>query len=107
MRRQFSSLLNRRSIRLRQRFFVRSCGRVTTVALGRDDRFDARRRDLVGDRIRIVAAIGKECFDPIGDHAEQRGKALHVMRLAGRQDEAERQASGIAPGMQLCGEAAS
>ncbi len=81
-------------------------GRIAPVDLGGDHRFDTGRLDLLAYRIGIVASIGQEGFDPVGYHAEQRCEALHVVCLPGCQHEAEREASGVAPCVEL-GEAAS
>ena len=82
-------------------------GRRAAVGFGGDHRFQAGGSDLVADGIGIVAAIGKERFDPIIDHPEQRSEALHIVCLAGCQHEAERKAPGIAPGVEFGGEAAA
>lgn len=50
--------------------------------------------DLLADGVGIVAAVGEEGFDAVADHPEQRRKALHIVRLAGRQHEAR--AGGLA-----------
>lgn len=55
----------------------------------------------------VVTLVGEESLDPIGDHAEQGRKALGIVRLPGRQDEAERSTFRIAAGMELSGEAAA
>jgi hypothetical protein len=81
--------------------------RIAAIALGRDHRFNASGRDLLADGVGIVAAIGQECLDPLADHSEQGPKALHIMRLAGRQHEAEREAPRVASGVQLGGEASA
>jgi hypothetical protein len=82
-RRQFLSLLNRRSIRLRHLYLARSCGTVAPVDLGRDHRLGACGLDFLADRIGIVSPISQEGLDPIGYHAEQRSEALHIVRLSG------------------------
>jgi len=81
--------------------------RFAPVALGRDDGFDFRFRQFFADGIGVVAFISQQRFDLVGDHAEQRAKALDVVRLPRRQDEAERAAFGVAPGVELAAEAAA
>jgi hypothetical protein len=81
--------------------------RPAAIGLGGDHRLDACSGDLFADGVGIVAAIGEEGFDPVIDHPEERRKALHVMRLAGRPQEAEREPRGIASGVELGGEAPS
>src|SRR3546814_9324645 len=78
-----------------------------TVDLGRDYRPYTGCLDLLADGVGIVAPISQEGPDPVANHAEQRSKALHIVRLSGRQHEAEREASGVASGVELGGEAAS
>lgn len=80
---------------------------VAAVALGRDYRFHACGSDLHADRIGIVAPIGQEGLDPIGDHAEEWCEALHIVCLPRGQHEAEREASGIASGVELGSEASA
>ncbi len=80
---------------------------VTTVDLGRDHGLDACRLDLLADRIGIVSPIGQEGLDPVGYHAEQWSKALHIVGLSRCQHEAERETSGIAPCVELGGESTS
>jgi hypothetical protein len=86
-------------------FVVRD--RVAPVALCRDNGLDVGAGDLFANGVGIITLIGKERLDPVGNHPEQWRKALDVMRLPGRQDEAERAAFRIAPGMELGGEAAA
>lgn len=81
--------------------------RITAIAFGGDHRLDTCVCDLVADGVGIVAAIGEEGLDLVADHPEQRRKALHIVRLAGRQHEAERSAPGVATGVELGGEAAA
>lgn len=70
MRCQFFSLLKRRSIRLRQRYFARSSGAgVAAVGLGGDHRLDPGVGRLLADRVGIVAFVGEQGIDPVGDHA--------------------------------------
>jgi hypothetical protein len=69
-------------------------GGIAPIDLGKDHRLYTCRLDLFTDGIGVVAAICAERFDPVFDHAEQRGKALHIVRLPGRQHEAEREPSG-------------
>ncbi len=82
-------------------------GGVETVDLGRDHRLSVCGLDLLADCIGIVSPIGQEGLDPVGYHAEQRSKALHIMRLSRCQHEAGREASGIASRVELGGEAAA
>ena len=82
-------------------------GGVAAVAPCGDHSLDAGSDDLLADGIGVIAAVGEERFDPIADHPEQRCKALNVVRLAGRQHEAEWEASGIASCVKLGAEAAS
>ena len=46
-------------------------------------------------------------LDPVGQHPEQRAKALDIVRLARRQDKAERPTVSVAAGVELGGEAAA
>ncbi len=82
-------------------------GGIAPVDLGRDYRLYTGCLDLLADGVGIVAPISQEGPDPVANHAEQRSKALHIVRLSGRQHEAEREASGVASGVELGGEAAS
>lgn len=77
------------------------------VALGGDDRFDAGCGKLCANSVGVIALVGEQCFDAVAEHPEQRAKALHIVRLARRQDEAERPAVSIAAGVELGGEAAA
>ena len=77
------------------------------VALGRDDRLDTGRLDFLADRVGVIAFVRKQGFDLVFQHPEQRTKAVHVMRLAWRQDEAERPAAPVTSGVELGGEAAA
>lgn len=86
-------------------FVVRD--RLTSVALCRNDGFDVGLGDLFANGISVITLVGEKRLDPVGDHPEQRRKALNVMRLSGGQDEAERAAFRIASGMKLGGEAAA
>jgi hypothetical protein len=63
--------------------------------------------DFIADCIGIVSPISQEGLNPVGYHAEQRSEALHIVGLPRCQHEAEREASGIASGMELGGEAVS
>lgn len=74
-------------------------GGIAPVDLGWDQRLDARRLDLFADRISIVSPISQEGLDPIGNHVEQGSEALRIVGLPRCQNEAEREASGIRPGM--------
>lgn len=75
--------------------------------LGRDYCLGASNGDLGADRIGIITPIGKQRVDAIGDHPEQGAKALDVVCLSGRQDEAERPTLGVTSGVELGGEAAA
>lgn len=81
--------------------------RVAPVAFRGDDRLDLGSGDLFADGIGVIALVCKERLDPVGNHSEQWRKALRVVRLPGRQDEAERAAFRIAAGMEFGGEAAA
>jgi DNA modification methylase len=81
--------------------------RYPAVALGRDDRLDACCFDLGADGAGVIALVGQQGLDTVGGHPEQRPEALDVVRLAGRQDEAEGPAVSVASGMELGGEAAA
>jgi len=72
-----------------------------SVALGRDDSLDFGAGDLLANGISVVALVGEKRLDLVGGHPEQRREALGIVRLSGRQDEAERSAFRIAPGMEL------
>src|SRR5690606_34845827 len=80
---------------------------LASVAFRGDDSLNARAGNLVANGIRIIAPVGEEGLDPVGNHPEQGCKALSVVRLPGRQDEAERSPLRIASGMELGGEAAA
>ena len=80
---------------------------LTAIALCGNDDFDASLGDLLANDICIVALVGEERLDPVGNHPEQRRKTLAIMGLPGCQDEAERAAFRIASGMELGGEAAA
>lgn len=82
-------------------------GGIAPVDLGPDHRRDTCCFDLLADHIGIVAPISQKSLDPAVYHAEQRSEALHIVGLSGCQHEAEREASGIAPCVELGGEAAS
>lgn len=82
-------------------------GGIAPVDLGRDHRLDACGLDLLADRVGIISPIRQEGLDPVCYHAEQRGEALHVVGLPRCQHEAEGEASGIAPRVELGGEAAA
>ena len=77
------------------------------VALGGDDRLDARCCDFRADGVGVIALVDEQRVDPVAEHPEQRAKALHVVRLARCQDEAERSALSVAAGVELGGEAAA
>ena len=82
-------------------------GRCASPLLRRDHGLGARDSDLGADGVGVVAAVGEQGMDPIGDHAEQRAEALHIMLLPRRQHEAERTAFRITPGVELGSEAAA
>src|SRR3546814_1608591 len=77
-----------------------------TVALGGDHRLDIGLGECVADGIGVVALVSEQRVDPLGQHPEQRPEALHVVRLAGRQNEAEWSSLSIAASVELRGEAA-
>lgn len=76
---------------------------VAPIVLGRDHRFQACSGDFFADRVGVIASVGQEGLDLIGDHAEEWREALHIVCLSRRQHEAERKASGIASGVELGG----
>lgn len=78
-----------------------------TIALGGDDRLDTGCGKLRANGVGVIALVGEQCFDAVAEHAEQRAKALQVVGLAWRQDEAERAAVSIAAGVELGSEAAA
>jgi len=82
-------------------------GGIAPARLGRDHRLDASGLDLFADCIGVVAPVSQEGRDPVGYHAEQRGEALHIVRLPRCQHKAEGEASGIAPCVEFGGEAAA
>lgn len=82
-------------------------GGIAPVDLGRDHRLDASGLDLFADCIGVVAPISQEGLDAVGYHAEQRGEALHIVRLPRCQHKVEGKASGIAPCVELRRKAAS
>ncbi len=61
--------------------------------------------ERVADGVGVVALVGEQRLDPLGQPPEQRPEALYVMRLARRQDKAERPALSVTPRVELCGEA--
>ena len=77
------------------------------VAFRRNDGLDVGIGDLLANGIGVIALVGEERLYPIGNHPEQWRKALCVVRLSGRQHEAERTAFCIASGMEFGGEAAA
>lgn len=81
--------------------------RVAPVALGRYDSLNIGAGDLFANGVSVIALVGEECIDPVGNHPEQRCKTLGIVRLSGRQDEAKRPPLCIASGMELGGEAAA
>ena len=81
--------------------------RYAPIALGRDDRLDAGGGKLRTDGVGVITFVGEQRVDPVAKHPEQRAEALHVVRLARRQDEAERPTVSIAAGVELGGEAAA
>jgi hypothetical protein len=80
---------------------------VPPCALGRDHGFDVDRRQLIPDRIAVVSLVADEGVDPIAQHAQERHEALRVVRLAGRQQEAEGTTLAVAAGVDLGREAAA
>ena len=62
---------------------------------------------LIANGVGIIAIVGQQRFDLVGDHPQQRREALDVVCLSARQDEAERAAFGIAAGMEFGGKAAT
>lgn len=81
--------------------------RVFAVAFSRDDGLDPSLRQLFANSVGIVALVGQQRFDLVGDHPEQRREAVDIVRFSTRQDEAERAALGIATGVELGGEPAA
>jgi hypothetical protein len=85
--------------------------RVSAVAFGRDHGLDISLGDLFADGVGIVTTICEEGLDLVADHAEhhaeQRRKTMHIVGLARRQYEAERETPGIASGVELGSEAAA
>ena len=81
--------------------------RIAAPSLGGDDRLDAVKGDLLADGVGVVAALGQQRSRLVGDHPEQRAEALHVVGLAGRQDEPERATFAVAGGVELRCEAAA
>ena len=77
------------------------------VFLGGNDRLDIGLGEFLADGIGVIASVGEQRLYPLRQHPEQRPEALHVMRLAGRQDEAERPALSVAPRVELGGEPAT
>lgn len=59
------------------------------------------------DGVGVIALVGEQRFDPVAEHPEQRAKALHVVRLARRQDEAERPDLSVVASVEFGGEAAA
>src|SRR6202034_1626934 len=78
-----------------------------SVGFGRDDRLDAVEGQLLADCLGILTLIGDQRLDALADHAQKRQKALVVVRLSGRQDEADRASFAIASGVDLGREAAA
>lgn len=77
------------------------------IAFGGDTRLDAGCGKFRLDGIGVVTLVGKQCLDTLAEHPEQRAEALDVVRLARRQDKAERSAASVATGMEFGGEAAA
>ena len=77
------------------------------VALGGNDRLDTGCGKLCADGVGVVALIREQRVDAVAEHSEQRTKALHVVCLTRRQDEAERPTMSVAAGVELGGEAAT
>ena len=76
---------------------------ISAVAPGRDYRLHSSLFGLLADGISVITTISKESIDLIVDQAEQRSKAVHIMRLSRRQHEARREPPGIASGVELGG----
>lgn len=55
----------------------------------------------------IIAFVGEQRLDPVGNHPEQRDKTQHVVGLPRRQHEAKRPTFGVTPGMEFGGETAA
>jgi len=68
---------------------------ISAVAPGRDYRLHSSLFGLLADGISVITTISKESIDLIVDQAEQRSKAVHIMRLSRRQHEARRKPSGV------------
>ena len=79
--------------------------RFTSVALGRDDGFDFGCSQFLTDGIGVVAFVGQQRLDLVGDQAQQWAKALDVVGLPRGQDKAERATFGVAPGVEFGAEA--
>lgn len=80
---------------------------LASIALGRDDGFDFGFRQFLPDNIGVIALVGQHRLDLVGDHAQQRAKALDIVGLSRCQDKAERAAFGVAPGVEFGTEAAA
>ncbi|CAH0356894.1 hypothetical protein SPH9361_04540 [Sphingobium sp. CECT 9361] len=81
--------------------------RQPTVAVDGDGRLEAGCGKFHPNRIGVIALVREQYFDAVAGHPEQRAKALLVVPLARRQDEAEGSAVSIAPGGKLGGKAAA
>jgi len=88
-------------------FFTVMGHRVASVALGRDDGFDFGCGQFLPDRVSVVALVGQQCLNLVGDHPEQRPEALNVVALSRRQHEPEWATFGIASGVEFGAEASS
>lgn len=62
--------------------------------------------DFLADGVGVVATIGEQCLGLVRDHAKDLAKALQIMCLARRHDEAEWSAFAVAARVELGGEAA-
>ena len=78
-----------------------------SVALGRDDGFDFICGQFLTDGIGVVAFVGQQRLDLVGDHAQQWPEALDIVGLPRCQDKAERATFGVAPGVEFGAEAAA
>ncbi len=81
--------------------------RALAVALCRNDGLDPSLRQLLANDVGIVALVGQQGFNFVGDHPQQRHEAVDIVRFSTRQDEAERAALSVATGVELGGEAAA
>ncbi len=80
-------------------------GGISPPALGWDHRAGTGIGDVSPDLVRVVAAIRQQLIETTADGAEQRPKALLVVRLSRRQDEGERKTACVAAGVEFGREA--